>query len=188
MPLQDLLLRARSFRRFQQEAVSEQTLMKLIELARLCPSAANRQPLKYVLAWTPEQTEAIFPHLRWAAALAPWTGPSEQERPTAYIIILGDTNVSRQFSVDCGIVAQTIQLAATEQGLGACMVGSIDRPALRSALVIPEYLEIPLVIGLGKPSEVVVLEEGRPEERPYWRDEEDVHHVPKRSLSELRLE
>ncbi|MFW6170945.1 MAG: nitroreductase family protein [Planctomycetota bacterium] len=188
MTLKELLARSRSFRRFHQYALKEQTLVELLELARLCPSAANRQPLKYVLAWKPEQTAVIFPHLRWAAALAPWPGPSKQERPTGYMIILGDTRVSRQCGVDCGIVAQTIQMGAAERGLGACMVGSIDRAALNSDLRLPDFLEIQLVIALGKPSETVVLEEGSPDERPYWRDAKSVHHVPKRSLSELRVE
>jgi nitroreductase len=186
--LKDLLLRSRSFRRFQQEPIGEDVLIDLLELTRLCPSSANRQPLKYLLAWRRDQTAKIFPHLRWAAGLAPWPGPAEGERPTAYIVILGDTRISQRFDLDCGIAAQVIQMGATELGFGACMIGSINRAALRDVLGLPDHLEIVLVIALGKPGERVVLEDGSPDERPYWRDDDSVHHVPKRPLSTIRVE
>ena len=186
--LRDLLLRNRSYRRFQQQPLDEQTLVELIELTRLCPSAANRQPLKYVLAWRPEQNAKIFPHLRWAAALAPWPGPAEGERPAGYIVILGDTRVWRRWDWDCGIVAQSMLLGAAERGLGGCMIASIDQPGIRAALDLPDHLEVLLVVALGSPSETVVLEDGSPDERPYWRDADDVHHVPKRPLAEVRIE
>jgi nitroreductase len=188
MTLQELLLRNRSYRRFHQEPLTEATLVALLGLTRLCPSAANRQPLRYLLAWRPEQNAKIFPHLRWAAALAPWPGPAEGERPTGYIVILGDSRIWRRWDWDCGIVGQTILLGATERGLGGCMIASIDQAGLRATLGVPEHLELLLVVALGRPSETVVLEDGSPDARPYWRDADSVHHVPKRLLSELRLE
>jgi len=188
MTLSDLLLQARSYRRFQQGPLQEEALSELLQLTRLCPSSANRQPLKYLLAWRPDQNDRIFPHLRWAASLTDWAGPGDGERPTGYVVILGDTRISRQFDLDCGIAAHAIQLGAAEQGLGACMIGSVDRAALSSALQLPEHLEIQLVVALGKPGETVVLEEGAPDECPYWRDEQGVHHVPKRSLVEMRVD
>ena len=186
--LRDLLLRNRSYRRFQQQPLDEQTLVELLELTRLCPSAANRQPLKYLLAWRPEQNAKIFPHLRWAAALAPWPGPAEGERPTGYILILGDNRIWRRWDWDTGIVAQTMLLGAAERGLGGCMIASIDQPGLRAALNLPDHLEALLVVALGQPGETVVLEDGSPDQRPYWRDAADVHHVPKRPLAEARIE
>ena len=187
MTLEELLAKNRSFRRFHQDPpLDEPTLVELVKLARLCPSAANRQPLKYVISWEPERNAAIFPHLRWAAALAGWPGPAEDERPTGYIVILGDTRISRHIEWDVGIVAQSMLLAATQRGLGGCMVGSIDRDGLRGTLAIAEHLEINLVIALGRPGETVVLEHGtRPDEVPYWRDDEGVHHVPKRPLDDV---
>lgn len=187
MTLYDLLFRTRSYRRFGEEPLEEKTLVELLALTRLCPSAANRQPLKYLLAWTPEQNAKIFPHLRWAAALAPWPGPAEGERPTGYVVILGDPRIWRRWDWDCGIVAQTILLGATERGLGGCMIASIDQAGLRSALGVPEPLEPLMVVALGKPAETVVLEDGSPDERAYWRDADNVHHVPKRPLAELRI-
>jgi nitroreductase len=185
MSLSDLLRRNRSYRRFHQDPIDEKTLRELVGLTRLCPSAANKQPLKYMLAWTPEQNAKIFPYLRWAAALAPWPGPAEGERPTAYIVMLGDSRIWRRWDWDAGIMGQSMLLGATERGLGGCMVASIDQPGLRASLGLPEHLEVVLVVALGRPSETVVLEDGPPEAKPYWRDAQSVHHVPKRPLEEL---
>ena len=187
MTLEELLAGNRSYRRFHQDPpLDEPTLVELVKLTRLCPSAANRQPLKYLISWEPERNAAIFAHLRWAAALSDWPGPADDERPTGYIVILGDTRISRHIEWDVGIVAQSMLLAATRRGFGGCMVGSIDRDGLRSTLAIPDHLEINLVIALGRPGETVVLEHGTsPAPLPYWRDDEGVHHVPKRPLDDV---
>jgi len=150
MALAELLRRNRSYRRFHQDQpLDEQTLTGLVELTRLCASAANRQPLKYLISWEPQQNAAIFRHLRWAAALAPWPGPAEGERPTGYVVILGDTRIANNF-------------------------------------FIAQRFEILLVLALGRPKETVVLEfDTSPDEVPYWRDADEVHHVPKRPLAEL---
>jgi len=187
MTLKELLTASRSYRRFDEDQpLDERTLRGLVDLARLCPSAANRQPLKYLIAGDRLGSAKIFPHLRWAAALRDWAGPAQGERPTGYIVILGDKQISSQFHWDQGIVAQTMLLAAAEQGLGGCMVGSIDRQGLRRDLNIPERFELLLVLALGKPAETVVLEDGKsPDQLPYWRDADGVHHVPKRPLQEL---
>ena len=188
MTLQDLLRANRSYRRFEPDhLLDEKTLVELVELTRLCPSAANRQPLKYVVSWRPEQNARIFPHLRWAAALTGWAGPGEGERPAAYIVILGDTEISRKIDWDVGIVAQSMLLAAAERGLGGCMIGSLDHQALRREMNIPDRFEINLVIALGKPTETVVLEDAAPDQVPYWRDADGIHHVPKRPLDEILL-
>jgi nitroreductase len=186
MSLRDLLLNSRSYRRFHEDSpIGEQTLRELVDLTRLCPSAANRQPLKYLISCSPEQNASIFPHLRWAAALSDWPGPAQGERPTGYILILGDTRISRQFFCDHGIAAQSILLGAVERGWGGCMIASIDREKLAQALHLPAHLEIMLVLALGRPAETVVLEDGSPEPVPYWRDPNGAHHVPKRPLEEL---
>jgi len=144
------------------------------------------QPLKFGLSNTPEMNAKIFPHLGWAGSLPDWHGPQAGERPSAYIIILGDRDIQLTFGVDHGIAAQSIMLGAAEKGLGGCMVGSARRNALAADLGIPERFQILLVLALGKPTETVVtepLESGG--EVKYYRDEEGVHHVPKRSLDEL---
>jgi nitroreductase len=189
MTIEELLTRNRSYRRFDEShALDEKTLLGLVDLVRLCPSAANRQPLKFVISWTPQENAKIFPHLRWAAALVDWEGPAEGQRPTGYVVILGDTRVFKPVRWDDAIVAQSMLLAAVEQGLGGCMIGSIDREPLRAALEIPSHLDILLVLALGKPAETILLEHGTPPEAtPYWRDADGVHHVPKRSTEEVLL-
>jgi nitroreductase len=190
MTVRELLLRNRSIRRFyEDQPIDPGTLRALVDLVRLCPSAANRQPLKYVLSCDPTRNALVFAHLRWAAALKTWPGPAEGERPTGYIVILGDTRITNNFYCDHGIVAQSILLAAVEEGLGGCMIASIDREGLGRKLNLPTYFEILLVLALGKPRETVVLEEGTPPDQvPYWRDYQGVHHVPKRSLEELLVQ
>lgn len=188
--LEDLIRKNRSCRRFhQQTPVSMETLRALVNLARLSASGANLQPLKYILVSNPGTNESVFPHTRWAGYLEDWDGPADGERPAAYIIILGDTEISPSFAVDHGIAAQSIMLGATERDLGGCILGALDREGLRDALDIPERYEILLALALGEPKEEVVLEEiGPSSDIKYYRDEEGVHHVPKRSLEDIILQ
>lgn len=185
--IRELIMKNRSYRRFYQDAViRHETLIGLVELARLSPSSANLQPLKYILSSSPEKNSLIFPHLAWAGYLKDWPGPAEGERPSAYIIILGDTRISNTFDCDHGIAAQGILLGATEKGLGGCIIGSIKKDGLRRALDIPSQYEILLVLALGRPKEKVVIEKtGHDGDIKYWRDDKGIHHVPKRTLDEV---
>jgi len=187
MKIKEIILNNRSYRRFhQKDPVDMETLRELVDLARLSASAANLQPLKFILSCTPEKNAGIFPNLRWAGYLKEWEGPAEGERPAAYIVILGDKKITKSFGCDQGIAAQSILLGATEKGLGGCMIASIQVEGLRKALSIPGHFEILLVIALGRPAEKVKIETtGTDGDIRYWRDKEDVHHVPKRSLDEI---
>jgi nitroreductase len=187
--IEDLIKSNRSCRRFlQKEAVPVETLRWLVNLARLSASAANLQPLKYILSNEPQKNEIIFSCLAWAAYLKNWPGPSEGERPSAYIVMVGDYNLAKSFGTDMGIAAQSILLGAREQGLAGCMVGSINKELLQEMFHIPNRFEILLVIALGKPNETAVLEEVKPGDGiEYWRDEHGVHHVPKRPLDDIIL-
>lgn len=188
--IKDLITKNRSFRRFHQDSsIDRRTLEELVELARLSASAANLQPLKYLISSQPEKNALIFPHLAWAGYLTDWTGPANDEHPTAYIIILGDKNITTNFHCDHGIAAQSILLGAAEKGLGGCMIGSIQKQNLRDALNIPSNLEILLVLALGKPKETVVLETTEDnDDIKYYRDEKDIHHVPKRPLKNIIID
>lgn len=186
----DLILKNRSYRRFdEQNAVSLDTLKEWVDCARLSASGSNLQSLKYVLSNQPAKNAAIFETLAWAGYLKDWPGPIAGERPSAYIIILGDTRIAKNFGCDHGIAAQSILLAATEKGFGGCMIGSIRRPQLMASLNLPDHFEILLVLALGKPIEQIFLEEV-PEsgEIKYWRDHQGGHHVPKRALNDIILE
>ena len=185
--LRDLVMKNRSYRRFDEtKTVSRETLVELVALARCTPSAANRQPLKYILSANQKTNDRIFPCLAWAAYLQDWEGPSPGERPTAYIVILIDESIAKDWWCDDGIAAQTILLGAIEKGLGGCIIGSIKKDELREALAIPEHLKIRFVLALGEPTETVVIEDCEAGgDIQYWRDEKDKHHVPKRKLDEL---
>ena len=188
--IRDLIIKNRSTRRFYQEvAIERRTLRELVDLARHSSSAANLQPLKYILSCDSRKNSLIFPHLLWAGYLKDWPGPCEGQRPSAYIIILGDTQITKSFDCDHGIAAQSILLGATEKGLGGCIIGSIQRDKLRKALDIPSRYEILLVLALGKPRETIVVETvGSGGDIKYWRDSESVHHVPKRPLDEIIID
>ena len=183
----DLVLKCRSYRRFYQEvAIDNKTLRELVDLARYSASAVNRQPLKYILSSSREKNALVFSTLHWAGTLKTWPGPDEGERPSGYIIILGDKEISTGFGLDPGIAAQTILLGAVEKGLGGCMLGAVDREDLRKLLNIPARYEIPLVIALGKPKEKIILETMKPTDSfDYWRDKDEGHHVPKRQLNDI---
>lgn len=187
--LRDLVLKNRSYRRFYQDAAVEvETLRELVDLARLSASGSNLQPLKFMLSRDPEKNARLFACLSWAAYLKDWPGPVEGERPSAYIVILGDKDISQTFGVNHGIAAQSILLGATEKGLGGCIIGNIKKQDLIQTLdILPRYDPL-LVIALGKPKETVVIDPLGPEgDIKYWRDADGVHHVPKRSLDEIIL-
>lgn len=188
--IEELVRKNRSYRRFyENEAVDLQTLRDLVDLARLSASGRNAQPLKYILSCDPAKNAIIFPTLAWAGYLKTWPGPQEGERPSAYIIMLGDKDLAANFGVDPGIAVQSILLGATERGLGGCIIATVQRTVLMQALNIPETFEILFVLALGKPKEQVVITD-LPEsgDIKYWRDENQVHYVPKRKLDDLILD
>ncbi len=185
--LLDLIKKNRSCRRFDQShRITIDTLRELINLGRLSASAANLQPLKYMISTDSTMNESIFSCLGWAAYLKGWKGPSEGEKPAAYIVILGDSRITDNLRCDHGIAAQSILLGAREIGLAGCMIAAINLKKLRSIISLEDHHEILLVIALGKPAEEIRLENLEPGgDIRYWRDEQEVHHVPKRGLDEI---
>jgi len=185
--IKDLVLVNRSFRRFYQDRqISKETLIGFIDLARLTPSSRNIQALKFFVANDRITNEKIYEHIAWAGYLKDWPGPMEGERPSAYIIIMEDTKIGTGYQRDQGIAAQTILLGAAELEIGGCMIASVKRKELTNALSLPVHLNIELVIALGYPKEQVVIEDiNENGDIKYWRDEDEVHHVPKRGLNEL---
>ncbi|MBN1932793.1 MAG: nitroreductase family protein [Desulfobacterales bacterium] len=187
--VENLIRKNRSCRRFYQaHTVDLDTLRELVNLARLSASAANLQPLKYILSCEPNKNADIFSCLAWAAYLKDWPGPIEGERPSAYIIILGDYSISKNFYCDHGIASQSILLGAREKGLAGCMIAAIDHKKLRQVLNISSQFEILLVLAIGKPKEQVVIKEvGTDGNIKYWRDDSGIHYVPKRNLNDIIL-
>ncbi len=187
MSIFELIKQTRSFRRFDQSVkIDIDTLKSLVELARCSASAANLQPLKYILSVDPTINERIFSCLAWAAYLKDWDGPKEGEKPSGYIVIMGDKSITDNFRCDHGIAAQSIMLGARELGLGGCMIAAIHQRNIRSCLNIEPCHEVLLILALGKPIEEVVIEQvGSDGNIRYWRDSNKVHHVPKRPLDEI---
>ena len=185
--IRDLVIKNRSYRRFyQEEKIDRKTLEELVDLARLSASASNNQPLKYILSYEPEINDLIFPTITWARALKDWDGPAPGERPSAYIAVLGDNEVAKNFVIDHGIAAQSILLGAVEKGLGGCMLMAIKRDEICKVFNISEQYSLLMLIALGKPKEKVVIDEYTPPaDIKYWRDDEQTHHVPKRRLQDI---
>lgn len=183
----NLVLQNRSCRRFDNShRIDEPTLVKLVDLARNCGSAANMQPLKYILCCDDKTNARVFDCLGWAAYLKDWKGPEEAERPAGYIIILGDHSIADKFWCDHGITAQTMLLGARTLGLAGCMFGAINIKKLKAIFNLGDHLEPKLVVALGKPVEVHQIDDvGKDGNIKYWRDENQVHHVPKRKIEDL---
>lgn len=176
----------RSYRRFYEDVqVPEDSLIKMIDAARLSPSSRNVQPIKYFISTGPVMNGKIFPTLAWAGYLKDWEGPVAGERPSAYIIQLHDKSIAPGYSCDHGITAQSILLQATDDGFGGCIIASVKREELATIINLPDGMDIINVIALGKPKEVVVIDEIKDGDVKYWRDENGVHHVPKRSVEEM---
>ncbi len=187
--LKDLVLKNRSYRRFYEEIdIDTDTLKELVGLARITPSAANRQPLKYILSNTKEKNGEIFETLAWAGYLKDWAGPEPGERPSAYIIVLGDLDIGKNYlDVNAGIVMQSILLGAVEKGLGGCIFAAINREQLAESLNLSERYQILYVIALGRPNEKIIIDNIKDDDVKYWREENLTHHVPKRTLDQLIL-
>lgn len=186
MSIRELLQLNRSYRRFWQDAkISDQLLTEWIENTRFCASGRNLQGLKYSFFNQPKDNHVIFETLTWAGYLKDWKGPEEGEKPSAYIFMFQDKQISERMFNDDGIAAQSILLSAVEAGYGGCMIASVKKNNLYEHFHIPGNLELILVLALGKPKEVVKITEVKNGEIKYFRDADQIHYVPKRSLSEL---
>ena len=189
MNFKELVIKNRSFRRFDSgKNISNDELLDIVDTARLTPSGGNLQSMRFKVVNDPEGSEKVFSTLKWAAYLRDWDGPSIEERPVAYIILLRDNTINSRSTCDDGIVAQTAALAAAEKGIGCCMLLNCDSKKLFNLLNIDsEKYTFNIVLALGFPAEKVVLESVKDNNIKYWRDEQGVHHVPKRSLEEVLL-
>lgn len=190
MMLKDLVLQNRSYRGFDESRkITMEELLDMIDHARLTPSSRNAQPLCYYAANETDEVAKIQAQTKWAGALPELHLPFEGTKPTAFIVVCINKTISDQiqaFQKDVGIAAQTILLRAAEMGLGGCMIGSFAAGKLSEELELPEDILPQLVIALGKPMEtvkIVEVEEG--DSVKYYRDEANVHYVPKRKLEDI---
>lgn len=184
MNVYDVILSRRSIRRFQQKPIDVEKLKKFVNAGRLAPSAANLQPIEYFIVDKKEICLKIFDTLSWAGYIKPKWIPSQEERPTAYIIVLINDINNKYYLRDVGIATENIVLAAEEENIGSCILCKINREKIREILKIPIEIEVDSVIALGYKDEQPVVED-MVESIKYWRDENEVMHVPKRKLENI---
>ncbi len=188
----DLVKMNRSYRGFdEQRIISKEELMELVDYTRFTASSVNAQPLKYCLVCEKVQVEKIQELTKWGRALPHLELPHKGKRPTGFIVICQDTTIGEslaRYQKDIGIAAQTILLAAVEHGLGGCMIGNFNAGHVKKQLDLREEIIPVLIVAIGKPEEEIVLAEAEPGgDISYYRDENDVHYVPKRRLEDIIL-
>jgi len=173
----------RSIRKYLQRSVPEEALLKCVDAARLSPCGRNRQPLRYVIVNDSRLLKQVFSTLSWAVDLPDYY-PAEEEMPRAYIVLLLDKG-SRTPVHDAGIASMSISMVACDEGLGSCILASVDREKLRGVLGVPESLVVELVVALGYPAENPVIDSVRDGDTKYWLDDGGVLHVPKWDISDV---
>lgn len=188
--LKDLIIKSRSYRGYDESRrITKEELKEFVDCARFAPSSVNGQPFKYYLAWKKEEVDLVQSMTKWARALPHMELPHKEMCPTGFIVICQDTNIGpnlARYQKDVGIVAQTMLLAATEIGLGGCMIGNFQAKEVKEKLELADNLEPMLIVAFGKPDEEIVLVEIEENESTnYYRDEQDIHYVPKRKLEDI---
>jgi nitroreductase len=182
----DAIVTRRTIRKFLQRPIERETLLRLLNAARLAPSASNLQPCEYILVTDKRLLEEVFSTLRWAAYIAPRGTPKEDERPVAYVVVLINTKKRAEGGeVDCAAAIENLILAAWGEGIGACWMGSVDRARIKEVLGIPDHCKVDSVIALGYKAEQPVVEDLRDGDVRYWKDEKGTLHVPKRRLEDI---
>ena len=181
----DLIRDNRSFRRFDSEKrIKREELMAMVEGARCSASAANLQRIRYALVTEKSECDAIFQNIAFAGYLKSWGGPTEFERPTAYVVMMAEKEPDINIAIDAGIAAQSMLLIAREIGYGGCMIRSFKKAEVEAILNRAGY-SIVMIIALGSPTETVYLTDAKDGDIKYFRDENDNHAVPKLSLDEI---
>lgn len=184
MDILELVRKTRSVRRFNQSKKIEIGMLRhLVEIARVTASARNIQPLKYAIITDTKLSAKVFDATGWAGAIENGR-PKEGEKPTGYVIIFNDKNIAPNSMWDQGIVSYTMMMAATEIGLGGCIIATIFKDKFPN-LNLPDNLEPVLILALGYPIEEVKIVEMKNGEHKYYRDANKVHYVPKRSIEEI---
>lgn len=188
--IKDLVLKSRSYRTFDEKRkIAIEELQELVDIARVCPSAMNRQPLKYRIVYEGQECAELLKKTKWAGMLKDVKLPPENKTPAGYIVVCCDTSICDNIDsarFDAGIVSQTIMLAATEKGLGGCILGAFDKNSVSELLDIKESLVPVVILALGKPDEIsLICDVKAGESVAYFRDNSNIHYVPKRSLEDV---
>lgn len=187
MSILDSLASRRTYRRFAQTPVPQDVVEDIIEALRLSSSGANRQAIRLVIVNRPEDVARVQPLVKWAAYLPPEQGtPKADEQPTLFVAVVQDTSIHGDLATDTGIALANMTLAAWDKGVGSCIMGAINRPALAALLGLAENEALHSMVAFGYPSHAahvvpLTAETGV----KYYLDENRDYCVPKRSAAEL---
>lgn len=183
--LYKLIIRRRSVRLFKQKNIPLTTIKKIINAARLAPSAANLQFIEYLVINAKELKDVVFKALRWAAYIAPKRNPPANKGPVCYVIILINKEKTKEPNArDIGAAAENILLSLISFHLSGCWLQNIDKQLLQDILQVPPKYIIDSVVAVGYPAESPKLETSSTEIK-YWLDENNRLHVPKRPLEDI---
>ncbi len=155
----EIIIKRRSVRAYEKEAVPNESLRQIIETARFAPSAHNTQPWRFVAVTDKQKVSMIF-----AKALGGIVSNSWGETAPAFIvacakksflvhILAGGVKRIPYHYLDMGTAIEHILLKAAELGLGTCWIGWFNERAVRSIFSIPRALEIVSLIAIGYPSQ-----------------------------------
>ena len=187
MDIMEFLKTRRTYRRFEQKPVEPAIAREIMEAARIASCGANRQTLKYVLVQSPEMVAKVQPLVKWAGYLPPEQGtPKADELPTFYAAVVQDTAIPGDLATDTGIALANMTLAAWDKGVGSCIMGAINKPALTALLGIEEPQKLAFMVAFGYPTHkagIVPMTEQTGVK--YYLDENRDYCVPKRSAEEL---
>ena len=188
----DIVKKSRSYRGYDESRrISREELLELVDCARFVPSSVNGQPFQYLLVWKKEDVDRLQPLTGWARALPDMKLPHPGKCPTAFVVICQNTEWDpdlNRYLRDVGAVAQTMLLAATQEGLGGIMIGNFSPAKVAQEMELPETIVPMLIVAFGKPDEKIVITEiENGQSTKYYRDEQDVHYVPKRKLEDIVL-
>ena len=185
MNLFKLMVSRRTIRQFKSTPISREFLERLVNVARMAPSASNLQPLEFIVADEKEVLDKIFPCLKWAGYIAPEGDPRPGQEPMAYIAVLVNTDVRKKnYEWDVGAAVENMILTALEKGIGSCWLVSIDKKKIMSILKVPGSYMIDAVLALGYPAETPIADEMK-DSIKYWKDNKGQLHVPKRRFKDV---
>jgi nitroreductase len=130
----------RSVRAYEPKPVAREALSKVLEAGRMAPSASNNQPWHFVIVQDPEKRK-VLSEGRYAHFLT---------QSPVVIVGCGDTErAPRWHMVDVTIALQQMVLAATNEGLGTCWIGSFDEDSVRKCLNVPGNWKVVAMLALG---------------------------------------
>ncbi|MGN0353983.1 MAG: nitroreductase family protein [Muricoprocola sp.] len=186
MELMELLKTRRTYRRFEQKPVSEEILQEILLAARYASSAANKQPISYVVVKEPEQVKEVFGYTRWAGYLPAEQGqPKEGEEPVLFIGVVENVEMSSFCDTDAGLAIGNMTLAAWNHGVGSCIIGACNKPKLSEMFGLTEHQKLHSVVAFGYPSHKSYIEDMKEGDVKYYLNENRDYVVPKRKLEDL---